>query len=206
MRRRGAPAYIAARAPPSRPSLAHAKEISMKRNLGLFAALAVTFIASAPNAHAAPTARQEIAARQYLVGTWNCTHTVGNFTGTYTTTWAAALGDLWLKQTYQFPPRQMSEDGQAVRGEWLMTYDEGRQGWVRFGGMSNGQYFAIRMTDAGEGGWSWKYVTFFPRKSPETPGSDATFSKKSDSEYVVDGPSYPKDGATVTEHHVCKKV
>jgi hypothetical protein len=43
-------------------------------------------------------------------------------------------------------------------------------------------------------------------KIRKTPGIDATFSKKLDSEYVVDGPSYEQNGTRVTEHHVCKKV
>ena len=49
-------------------------------------------------------------------------------------------------------------------------------------------------------------MSFFKTQNPETPGSDATFSKKSDSEYVVDGPSYEQNGTRVTEHHVCKKL
>jgi hypothetical protein len=61
------------------------------------------------------------------------------------------------------------------------------------------------MTDAASGGWSYKYASFFPRQLPETPESDATFTRKSDTEYVVDGPSYPDNGTQVTEHHVCKK-
>jgi len=67
------------------------------------------------------------------------------------------------------------------------------------------QYFAIRMTDMPNGGWSYKYVTFFNRQQPETSDSDATFTKRSDSEYIVDGPSYPENGVRVTEHHVCRK-
>ncbi len=178
----------------------------MKRNLGLFATVAATFFSASACADASPAAQQKLASVQYLVGTWNCAHTVGTFSGTYTTTYAKALGDLWLKQTYDFPARQRAQPEPAVHGEWLMGYDERRQAWVRFGAMSTGQYFAIRMTDTGDGGWSWKYVSFFKLQNPETPGSDATFTKKSDSEYAVDGPSYEQNGTRVTEHHVCKKV
>jgi hypothetical protein len=178
----------------------------MKRNLGLLAAVAAMCLAAPFYAYAAPTARQKIASVQYLVGTWSCAHTVGTFSGTYTTTYANALDNLWLKQTYDFPAKQMGENEQAVHAEYLMGYDEGRQAWVRFGGMSTGQYFAIRMTETGDSGWSWKYVSFFKRQSPETPGSDATFTKKSQSEYAVDGPTYKKDGTPVTEHHICKKL
>ena len=132
----------------------------MRRNLDLFAAVAATFFAARAWVDAAPAAQQKIASVQYLVGTWNCAHTVGTFSGTYTTTYAKALGDLWLKQTYDFPPTQTAESEPAVHAEYF----------------------------------------------PEAPGSDATFTKKSDSEYAVDGPSYEQNGTRVTEHHVCRKV
>jgi hypothetical protein len=61
------------------------------------------------------------------------------------------------------------------------------------------------MSDAPNGGWLYKYVSFFNRQQPESPDSDAIFTKKSDSEYAIDGPSYPQDGVRVTEHHACKK-
>jgi hypothetical protein len=177
----------------------------MRRTLKWLAAVVTTFFAVS-SAYAAPTARQKIASLQYLVGTWSCAHTLGTFSGTYKTTYAEALGGLWLRQTTDFPPRQFGEKGDAVRAEFLMGYDERRQAWVRFGVLSTGQYFAIRMTDAGDGAWSWKYVSFFKRSTPETADSDATFTKKSDAEYVVDGPSYEEDGKPVREHHVCKKM
>jgi len=53
------------------------------------------------------------------------------------------------------------------------------------------------MTETDSSGWSWKYVSFFKTQNPETPGSDATFAKKSDSEYAVDGPSYEQNGTRV---------
>ena len=177
----------------------------MKPSLVLPAAIAVVLFAAASSAHAAPTARQKLASVQYLVGTWHCAHTVGTFSGTYTTTYANALGNLWLRQTYDFPPRQLQENKEAEHAEALFGYDEGRQTWVRFLTLSTGQYFAMRMTDAGDSGWSWKYVSFFPRQKPETPEIDATFTKKSDAEYVIDGSTYPENGTLVTEHHVCKK-
>lgn len=171
----------------------------MRRTMG---SIVVTlFFAAAAAADAAPTAREKIAAARYLLGTWSCVHTVGTFTGKYTTTYRNVLGDLWLEQTYDFPATQEEPARQA---ETLMGYDERRQAWVRFFAMSNGQYFSIRMTET-ERGWDWKYVSFFKLKNPETPGSDATFTKKSDTEYTIDGPSYPENGTVVTEHHVCKK-
>jgi hypothetical protein len=172
------------------------------------AAAAIVFASTFPaSAHAYPaaTAQAKIASVRYLIGTWKCAHAVGTFSGTYTTSWESILGDRWLKQTYDFPPGQIAADKTPVRAEYFVGYDARRQGWVRFGAMSNGDYFAIRMTDNGSG-WSWKYVTFFKRSKPETPAADATFTKKSNSEYTVDGPTYPQNGTLVTEHHTCRKT
>src|SRR5205085_7301231 len=126
---------------------------------------------------------------------WKCEHTVGTSSGSYTTTYATLLGDLWLKQTYDFPDN---------KAEALIGYNPQRKYWVRFFVNSEGQYFAIRMTETGSN-WTWKYVSFSSDRKPETAEPDATFTKRSDNEYTIDGPSYEKDGARVTEHHVCKK-
>ena len=147
---------------------------------------------------------EKLATVEYLVGSWTCAHTVGSFSGTYRTSYAKILGGAWLRQTYEFPPRQFGSNAQPVNAEFLIGYDERRKAWVRFGATSTGQYFAIRMTDMPDG-WSYKYVSFFSRQQPETSDSDATFTKKSDSEYIVEGPSYPENGVRVTEHHACRK-
>lgn len=177
----------------------------------IFAALVCAGAASAPQQKAATpqqkaaTAQEKMASVDYLVGTWNCAHTVGTFSGKYTTTYTKVLGDVWLKQIYDFPAQQTAERSEpAIAAETLMGYDERRQAWVRFFANSLGQYFAIRMTET-DNGWSWKYVSFFKRTSPETPDADAAFTKKSDSEYVIDGPSYEQNGTRVTEHHSCRK-
>jgi|GraSoiStandDraft_8_1057269.scaffolds.fasta_scaffold2088576_1 hypothetical protein len=64
--------------------------------------------------------------------------------------------------------------------------------------------FEIRMTDT-LNGWAFKYSTFYPRTRPETAEPDATFAKKSDTEYTIEGPTYPEGVAKVTEHHICHK-
>jgi hypothetical protein len=185
----------------------------MKQNLALRAlAVAIIFLGFV-EAGAAPadpqekaTSRQKIESVSYLVGTWNCDHTVGTFAGKYSTTYSKVLGGLWLKQTYDFPPQQTKEGTTepAINAETLMGFDERRQAWVRFFANSEGLYFPIRMTDTGNG-WSWKYVSFFPRTKPETSEPDATFTKKTDKEYTIDGPSYEQNGTRVTEHHTCHK-
>jgi hypothetical protein len=139
--------------------------------------------------------RQKIAAVRYLVGNWKCEHTVGDFSGAYTTSYKLILRDVWIEQTYEFP----ENDAEA-----LMGYVPQRQYWVRFFVNSEGQSFAIRMTDTANG-WTWKYVSYSKDRRPETAEPDATFTKRSDTEYTIDGPTYEKDGKRVTEHHVCKK-
>lgn len=178
----------------------------------LRAAVALLIVASLVGAPVSRTAEQKKATAQqkmvtvdYLVGTWGCAHTVGTFAGKYTTTYSKVLGNMWLKQTYDFPPAQFGNNTEpAIQAETLIGFDERRQAWVRFFANSIGQYFAIRMTET-ENGWSYKYVSFFPRVNPETADADATFTKKSDTEYLIDGPSYPENGVQVTEHHDCRK-
>ena len=167
-------------------------------------AYAALFLTAAPAA-AAP-APEPLSKVDYLIGSWNCAHTVGTFSGTYKTSYAKVLGDRWLQQTYDFPAQKTANgDDPASTAVALMGFDERRQTWVRFFANSGGQYFPIRMTDTGSG-WAWKYSTFFARTTPETPGADATLTRKSDTEYVIDGPTYPQNGVQVTEHHVCHKT
>ena len=178
-----------------------------------FAAMA-TFVAISAIAQASPAeetqpvnaAAREMTSVRYLLGTWSCAHTVGTFSGKYTTTYSMALGDRWLRQIWDFPARNAGNGNEGpVSAEALMGYDERRQAWVRFFANSLGQHFEIRMTDTPVG-WSFKYASFFPRQKPETPEPDAVFTKKSDSEYTVDGPTYPEGTTEVTEHHTCHKV
>jgi hypothetical protein len=184
----------------------------MKHNMSLRILVATIIFAGFVDAGAAPTdeqekmtSRQKMASVDYLVGTWHCDHTVGTFSGTYTTTYSKVLGGAWLKQMYDFPPQESKERTEpAITAETLMGFDERRQAWVRFFANSEGQYFSIRMTDTGNG-WSWKYVSFFKTTKPETSDPDATFTKKSDKEYTIDGPSYEQNGTRVTEHHTCHK-
>jgi hypothetical protein len=143
-----------------------------------------------------PAAAAPEDALDYLVGTWNCAHTVGDFSGTYVTKFAKVLGDRWLEQTYDFPA-MASEP--AIRADYFLGYDPRRAGWVRFGAHSNGMYFGMRSTGPSDATIAWQYVL---------PGANAsaTWTKRSDREFAIDGPSYPQNGRTVTEHHVCKKT
>ena len=174
----------------------------MKRNICVLSVFVALFAIATAVAAAALTSKQEIASRQYLIGTWNCSYTVGKEAGKYTTTWANVLDNRWLKQTYDQPAQATAA---AFKAEYLVGFDEERQGWVRFGAMTTGQYFAIRMTDTPDDGWAWKYVGFFGSRRAESSDPDAKFTKKSNAEYMVDGPTYPANGVTVTEHHICRK-
>jgi hypothetical protein len=167
----------------------------MKRIIGLFGAVAVTLLAGASHASAAPAARDAMESVRFLVGTWNCAHTVGDFSGTYTETFANAMDGRWLKQTYEFPA---TKNEPAVRAEYFIEYDARIPRWVRFGAHSNGQYYGMYSTSAGEPTWVWDYVL------PSRAGT-ATWTKKSAAEYTIDGPQYPENGKVVTEHHRCTK-
>jgi hypothetical protein len=171
----------------------------MRHGQSFYFALAALLTAAAPPSAAA---QPQPSMADYLVGTWQCAHTVGTFSGTYKTTYAKVLAGKWLQQTYEFPAQK---DGPASTAVALMGFDDQRQTWVRFFASSNGQYFPIRMTDTGTG-WAWKYSTFFVRTKPETPGPDATITRKSDTEYEIQGPTYPQNGVQVTEHHVCRRM
>jgi hypothetical protein len=162
--------------------------------------------AAAAQAQGAPAQPPQMAAANYLIGTWQCAHNVGTFSGTYTTTYSWTLGNAWLRQIWDFPAQVADGRNQAaITAETLMRYDERRQAWVRFFANSLGQHFEIRMTDT-PNGWSFKYVSFFPRTRPETPDPDAIFTRRSDTEYTVDGPTYPHGTEQVTEHHRCHKL
>lgn len=176
--------------------------------------LMLVLVAPAQLGATAQTSSQEIASRRFLIGTWHCSFTVGNRSGTYTTVWATALDNRWLTQTIDQPPSKTymttgkSQDStdKGFHSQYLVGYDERRHGWVRFGAMTTGQYFAIAMRDTPNAGWDWKYVSFFsPRRTP-TAKPDAHFAKRSDTRYTIDGPTYPgASGVIETEHHICTK-
>jgi hypothetical protein len=93
----------------------------MKRSFALPFAIATIILAAplhegtASGAQQKPaTAQQKMASVDYLVGAWSCAHTVGTFSGKYTTAYSKVLGNLWLKQTYDFPPQQTAEGNEPV--------------------------------------------------------------------------------------------
>lgn len=140
---------------------------------------------------------QELHSADFLVGKWSCAHTVGDFKGTYTTTISSALDGQWLRQTYEFPDK---------RAEFFLGYDPRLQRWVRWGMLSTGEYWAMTAVHA-DTTWTWSYA--LPRRPGNgtyTDKPDAVWTKKSDVEYVIDGPTYPEKGKMVTEHHDCKKA
>lgn len=175
----------------------------MMNRIGLAAPLAAVVVLVFSNPSGATTARQAILSHTYLIGNWRCTFTVGDEGGSYRTTWSQALDGLWLKQTIDQPAQTHAG---AFTAEYLVGYDERHGQWVRFGAMTTGQYFVIRMTDTPQG-WGWTYVRVFgkPRAAPQQ--YDTTFSRTSNASYRIDGPTYPDaKGTMVTEHHRCDKT
>ncbi len=168
----------------------------MRRSLVLLVAAGVLLLPAPSQAYADAADRSAMRSVQYLVGTWNCAHTVGDFSGTYTTSFANAFDNTWLKQRYDFPATKTEP---AWYGEFFFGYDGRVPRWVRFGAMSTGQYFAMVSNGAGVASIIWDY------RLPSVVSGNATWTKKSDTEFTIDGPSYPENGRTVTEHHICKK-
>ena len=167
----------------------------MNRTSIMLMAIATVLAARPASAQTRPTAQEEMHTAQFLVGKWNCAHTVGDFSGTYTTRYASALESTWIQQLYDFP----AAGGDApVHAEYFLGYDVRVDRWVRFGAHSNAQYYGMVGTRADKV-WSWSYVL-------PGPAARAVWTKQSDTEYTVDGPSYPANGKMVTEHHTCRKV
>jgi hypothetical protein len=173
-------------------------EAVMRQSTVLLIAILFVLAAGTVPVGASATPSTEMATAQFLVGKWSCLHTTDSEqAGMYTTTYASVLGDRWLKQTFDFPATTTDP---ALQGEWILGYDVKRQRWVRFGAMSDGLYFAMFGSRSGDT-WSWSYV--LPGQSEEVA---TTYTKTSDSQYKVDGPSYPVNGRMITEHHLCNKV
>jgi hypothetical protein len=77
---------------------------------------------------------------------------------------------------------------------------------VRFGAMTTGQYFVIRMTDLGRQlGLEVREPLSYQEARDR--GIRRDVRAKSNTLYAVDGPTYPNErGAMVTEHHLCHKA
>ena len=159
----------------------------------IFFLLAAFALAKTPVATAQGMAAEEQRAADFLIGTWQCADTVGDYNGSYTITVTKALDDRWLRELYQWhnpaTPRELS-------GEYFLSYDPRVKKWIRIGAMNDGMYFSMVGQHAGDD-WTFGYAL---------PGrGKAVYTKKSDAEYTVLGPSYQENGKLVTEHHGCHK-
>ena len=167
----------------------------MDRTYVTLVGIAAVFATAPVSAQTRASDKDEMQLAQFLVGKWNCKHTVGDFSGTYTTTYTSAMGGAWIGQVYDFPATASEA---PVHAEYFLSYDGRIPQWVRFGAHSNAQYYGMVGERLGNI-WSWNYVL------PGRSGS-VVWTKKSDTEYAVDGPSYPQAGKMVTEHHTCTKA
>ena len=166
----------------------------MRSQFLFLAALAALSLIRPASAGANEAAQQALQSAQYLVGRWACAHTVGDFAGTYTTNFTPALGGNWLRQTYEFPATATEP---AWTAEFLMSYNGTR--WTRLGVLSTGMSFGM-VSWGPTVNWFWVYGF------PGTSGATASWTKKSDSEFTIDGPQYTENGKPVTERHDCKKT
>ncbi len=167
----------------------------MNRTYVTLVGIAAVFATAPVSAQTRANDKDEMQFAQFFVGKWDCKHTVGDFSGTYTTTYTSAMRGAWIEQVYDFPATKSEP---LVHAEYFLSYDGRLPQWVRFGAHSNAQYYGMVGERFGNI-WSWNYVL------PGRSGS-VVWTKKSDTEYTVDGPSYPQAGKIVTEHHTCTKA
>lgn len=139
-------------------------------------------------------AADEQRAADFLIGSWQCADTVGEYNGAYTITVTRALGDRWLREIYQW---QNPSASRALSGEYFLSYDPRVKKWIRIGAMNDGMYFSMVGVHTGDD-WTFGYALPGP--------GNTVYTRKSDSEYTVLGPTYKENGKPVTEHHGCHKV
>ena len=160
----------------------------------IFCALAAAALAKSPVVAAQGMAVDEQRAADFLVGTWQCADTVGDYNGSYTIAVTKALDGRWLREIYEWhnptTPRELS-------GEYFLSYDPRVKKWIRIGAMNDGMYFSMVGVRAGD---EWTFGYALPG-----PGT-AVYSRKSETEYTVLGPTYKENGKLVTEHHGCHKM
>jgi len=163
------------------------------------AGLAALLLLGGPSSAAAPdpALQQGMTSTRYLLGDWTCAHSVGDFSGTYTTRFTSALGGRWLRQLYQFPATATDPPWTA---EFLMMYDARQTRWSRLGGLSTGISFGMVSRGDGHDGFLWLYT--FPGAS----GATAKWTKVSDTVFTIEGPQYSENGKPVSERHRCTKA
>ena len=96
--------------------------------------IAAVFATAPVSAQTRANDKDEMQFAQFFVGKWDCKHTVGDFSGTYTTTYASAMGGAWIEQVYDFPATKSEP---LVHAEYFLSYDGRLPQWVRFGAHSN---------------------------------------------------------------------
>jgi hypothetical protein len=154
----------------------------------------VAFLARPLELWAQSAVNEESRAAEFLVGTWQCADTVGEQAGSYNLTVTKALNGRWLRENYQW---QATPGAQALSGEYFLSFDPRVKKWIRIGAMNDGMYFSMVGVRLGND-WTFGYAL---------PGPGTTvYSRRSDTEYTVLGPTYRENGKLVTEHHGCHKV
>jgi hypothetical protein len=166
----------------------------MKMKRSFHAAMSVALLALPLELRAQTSDIEEFRAAQFLVGTWQCADTVGEHAGSYTLKVTKALNDRWLREIYEW---QAAPGAQALSGEYFFSFDPRVKKWIRTGAMNDGMYFSMVGVRRGND-WTFGYAL-------PAPGT-AVYTRRSDTEYTVLGPSYPENGKLVTEHHGCHKV
>lgn len=169
----------------------------IKSDRTLLVASAILLLAVSSAARASPSVSEAMQSVQYLVGTWNCAHTVGDFSGTYVMSFAKDLGDRWLKQTWDFPATATDPE---IHSEYFLGYDPRLPGWIHFGAPHQRSVLCDENDEPGQ-----RTLVVAVRASWHQWQCDMD---QEVGRRVRDRrpPEYPQDGKLVTEHHLCKKL
>src|SRR5690348_18093278 len=100
----------------------------MNRTCATLVGIVAVFATAPVAAQSRASDKDEMQLAQFLVGKWTCKHTVGAFSGTYTTTYTSAMGAAWIEQGYDFPATGSEA---PVHAEYFLTYDGRIPQWVR---------------------------------------------------------------------------
>jgi hypothetical protein len=136
----------------------------------ILCSLAAVCLVKATVATAQGIAVDEQRASDFLLGTWQCADTVGDYNGSYPIAVSKALDGRWLREIYQWhnpaTPRELS-------GEYFLSYDPRVKKWIRIGAMNDGMYFSMAGVRAGDD-WTFSYA--LPGRAPRSTAGNPTLN------------------------------
>jgi hypothetical protein len=153
--------------------------------------LSLTLLLAAGALSAAGAAPAQMESLQFMVGTWNCTTTVGAMTIVENET-IAAQSPQWLHGS-----GTSTMNGQPSSEDFYIGYDTARSQWVLVSIESGGQYGISTSVSPSLSPSTWSAA--YPAM-----GGTGVFTRVSDRQYAVDF-SQMMNNKVMTSHQVCTK-